>query len=134
MNIARTKGTREHRSVPFSSLAAEADAPETAVDPGRFQPKGTPGAGGWASPPVPWDEVPETRLSASETLAAVRAAIAGLPQGQQMVITLRDLEGWRADEVCNALDLTETNQRVLLHRARAKVRAALEAQFEESVR
>jgi RNA polymerase sigma-70 factor (ECF subfamily) len=134
MNIARTKGAREHRSVPFSSLAAEADTPETAVDPARFQPKGTPGAGGWASPPVPWDEEPETRLSASETLAVVRAAIAGLPPGQQMVITLRDLEGWRAAEVCNALDLTETNQRVLLHRARAKVRTALEDHFEEPVR
>src|SRR3954452_24429753 len=86
MNIARTKGTREHRSVPFSSLAAEAGVPETAVDPGRFQPKGTPGAGAWASPPVPWDEEPETRVSANETLAVVRSAIAELPPGQQMVI------------------------------------------------
>jgi RNA polymerase sigma-70 factor (ECF subfamily) len=134
MNLARTKGTREHRSVPFSSLAAEAETPEAAVDPARFQPKGTPGAGGWAAPPVPWDEEPEARLAAGETLAAVRTAIAALPPGQQLVITLRDLEGWRADEVCNALELTETNQRVLLHRARAKVRTALEGHFEEPVR
>jgi RNA polymerase sigma-70 factor (ECF subfamily) len=134
LNIARTKGTREHRSVPFSSLASEADAPESAVDPDRFRPAGAPGAGAWASPPVPWDEEPETHLSAGETLDVVRRAIAALPPGQQMVITLRDLEGWRADEVCNALELSETNQRVLLHRARSKVRTALEDHFEESVR
>jgi RNA polymerase sigma-70 factor (ECF subfamily) len=134
LNIARTKGTREHRSVPFSSLASEADAAESVVDPDRFRPAGTPGAGSWASPPVPWDEEPETSLSAGETLDAVRRAIATLPPGQQMVIILRDLEGWRADEVCNALDLSETNQRVLLHRARSKVRTALEDHFEEPVR
>jgi RNA polymerase sigma-70 factor, ECF subfamily len=134
LNIARTKGTREHRTVPFSSLVAEADTPDAAVDPDRFRPAGTPGAGTWASPPVPWDEEPETHLSAGETLDVVRRAVAALPSGQQTVITLRDLEGWRADEVCNALDLSETNQRVLLHRARAKVRAALEQHFEESVR
>ena len=124
MNIARTKGSREHRSVPFSSLAAEADAPEAAVDPGRFLPKGTPGAGGWASPPVPWDEEPETRLSASETLAVVRAAIAELPPGQQMVITLRDLEGWRADEVCNTLDLAGDEPAGAAAPGGAKVRTA----------
>jgi RNA polymerase sigma-70 factor (ECF subfamily) len=134
LNLARTKGTREHRSVPFSSLAAEAEGREAAVDPDRFRPAGTPGAGSWASPPVPWDEEPETSLSAGETLEVVRRAIATLPPGQQMVITLRDLEGWRADDVCNALDLSETNQRVLLHRARAKVRTALEHHFEEPVR
>jgi RNA polymerase sigma-70 factor (ECF subfamily) len=134
LNLARTKGTREHRSVPFSSLASEADSSEAAVDPDRFRPAGTPGAGSWASPPVPWDEEPETSLSAVETLDVVRRAIATLPPGQQMVITLRDLEGWRADDVCNALDLSETNQRVLLHRARTKVRTALEHHFEEPVR
>jgi len=134
LNLARTKGTREHRSVPFSSLGSEADAAEAAVDPDRFRPAGAPGAGSWASPPVPWDEEPETSLSAAETLDVVRRAIATLPPGQQMVITLRDLEGWRADDVCNALDLSETNQRVLLHRARAKVRTALERHFEEPVR
>lgn len=134
LNIARTKGTREHRTVPFASLAAEADAREPAVDPARFQPAGTPGAGHWASPPVPWDEEPEISLAAGETLDVVRRAVASLPDGQQTVITLRDLEGWAADEVCNALDISETNQRVLLHRARAKVRAALEQHFEESTR
>ena len=120
--------------MPFSSLATEADTSEPAVEPERFRAIGTPGAGSWAAPPVPWDEEPETSLFAVETLDVVRRAVAELPDGQQMVITLRDLEGWRADEVCNALDLSETNQRVLLHRARAKVRAALEQHFEESIR
>ena len=134
LNIARTKGMREHRTVPFASLASEADSAEPAIDPARFQPAATPGVGHWASPPVPWDEEPETRLAAGETLDVVRRAVAELPAGQQMVITLRDLEGWPSGEVCNALDISETNQRVLLHRARAKVRTALEHHFEESVR
>jgi RNA polymerase sigma-70 factor (ECF subfamily) len=132
LNIARTRGVREHRSVPFSSLATEAEGAEPAVDPARFVPANRTGAGSWAAPPVPWDEEPEARLFAGETLAVVQAAIATLPSGQQLVITLRDLEGWTADDVCNALDVTETNQRVLLHRARAKVRRALERHFEES--
>jgi RNA polymerase sigma-70 factor (ECF subfamily) len=134
LNIARTKGMREHRTVPFASLASEADSAEPAIDPARFQPAAAPGVGHWASPPVPWDEEPETRLAAGETLDVVRRAVAELPAGQQMVITLRDLEGWPSGEVCNALDISETNQRVLLHRARAKVRTALEHHFEESVR
>jgi RNA polymerase sigma-70 factor (ECF subfamily) len=134
MNLARTRGVREHRSIPFSSLTDEAASEEPAVDPQRFVPHGLPGAGAWAAPPVPWDEEPETQLAARATLDAVQAAIAELPPGQQMVITLRDLEGWGSDEVCNALDISETNQRVLLHRARAKVRAALERHFQESVR
>lgn len=134
LNIARTKGMREHRTVPFASLASEADSAEPAIDPARFQPAATPGVGHWASPPVPWDEEPETRLAAGETLDVVRRAVAELPAGQQMVITLRDLEGWPSGDVCNALDISETNQRVLLHRARAKVRTALEHHFEESVR
>jgi RNA polymerase sigma-70 factor, ECF subfamily len=134
MNLARTRGVREHRSIPFSSLGDEAAGDEPAVDPQRFVPRGQPGAGAWAAPPVPWDEEPETTLAARDTLDTVRAAIAELSAGQQMVITLRDLEGWGSDEVCNALDISETNQRVLLHRARAKVRAALERHFQESDR
>jgi RNA polymerase sigma-70 factor (ECF subfamily) len=134
LNIARTKGVREHRSVPFSSLAAEAEHDEPVVDPERFVAPGRPHAGAWAAPPVAWDEEPETRLSAGETLTVVQEAIDALPDGQQVVITLRDLEGWAPDEVCNALELSETNQRVLLHRARAKVRRALERHFEESNR
>jgi RNA polymerase sigma-70 factor (ECF subfamily) len=134
MNLARTRGVREHRSVPFSSLADDATGTEPAVDPQRFVPRGQPGGGAWAAPPVPWDEEPETELFARDTLEVVRAAVAELPTGQQTVITLRDLEGWSAPEVCNALGISETNQRVLLHRARAKVRTALERHFQESAR
>jgi RNA polymerase sigma-70 factor (ECF subfamily) len=134
MNIARTKGVREHRTMPFSSLVAEAEDVEPAVDPGRFVTAPGARAGSWAAPPVAWDEEPEARLFAGETVAVVRAAVEALPPGQQLVVTMRDLYGWSAEEVCNALDLSETNQRVLLHRGRAKVRRALERHFEETNR
>jgi RNA polymerase sigma-70 factor (ECF subfamily) len=134
LNISRTRGVRDRRSVPFSSLADEAGVFESAVDPTRFVPVGQPLAGSWAAPPVPWDELPESRLFAGVTLAIVQQAIDSLPPGQQMVVTMRDIEGWTAPEVCNALDISETNQRVLLHRARAKLRSALEHHFEESDR
>ncbi|MGH2793771.1 MAG: RNA polymerase sigma factor [Actinomycetota bacterium] len=123
-NVAKTRGERESRSVPFSSLAGDESA-EPAVDPSRFDPsQGTQGM--WAAPPASWEDVPEDRLLAGETLGEVRAAIAGLPPQQRTVITLRDVEGWTSDEVRNVLDISETNQRVLLHRARSKVRRALE--------
>ena len=129
-NRARTKGVREHRSVPFASLADEVETAEPAVDPSRFRASGRR-AGAWSPPPTPWDDQPEARLLGAETSAVIDAAIAALPPNQQRVMTLRDLEGFTAAEVCNALELSETNQRVLLHRARAKVRRALEAHFED---
>jgi RNA polymerase sigma-70 factor (ECF subfamily) len=129
-NQARTKGAREHRSVPFASLADEVEGADPAVDPSRFRAAGRR-AGAWSSPPTPWDEEPEARALSAETRAVIDTAVAALPPNQQRVLTLRDLEGWTATEVCNALDLSETNQRVLLHRARAKVRSALEAHFED---
>jgi RNA polymerase sigma-70 factor, ECF subfamily len=123
-NVAKTRGERESRSVPFSALESEeSDGP--AVDPDRFS------AGAWASPPTPWEDVPEDRLLSLETRAAVERAIEALPPGQRTVIDLRDVQGLSADEVCNVLGITETNQRVLLHRARAKVRAALESYLDE---
>jgi RNA polymerase sigma-70 factor (ECF subfamily) len=120
-NVARTRGERESRSVPFSSLAGDGDG-EPAVDPSKFGPEGM-----WLAPPDAWDDVPEDRLLARETLGEIEAAIAELPPAQRAVITLRDVDGWPADQVCNVLDISETNQRVLLHRARAKVRRALAA-------
>jgi RNA polymerase sigma-70 factor (ECF subfamily) len=132
-NIARTRGVREHRTIPFSSAAGALDeGAGPAVDPERFGVVGDPGYGQWAAPPTPWNDEPEASLESKETLAAVRAAVEVLPPAQREVITLRDLEGWTASEVRNALDLSETNQRVLLHRARAKVRRALEEHFEEA--
>ena len=136
MNIARTRGAREHRTLPFSSAAGVLDeGAGPAVDPSRFLAPDDPRQpGAWAAPPVPWDERPEATLLAKETLAGIGAAIAELPPAQREVITLRDVEGWSAPEVCNALDISETNQRVLLHRARAKVRQACEDLLEDEPR
>jgi RNA polymerase sigma-70 factor (ECF subfamily) len=132
-NIARTRGVREHRTIPFSSAAGALDEGAGAVvDPDRFGVQGDPGYGHWSSPPTPWDDEPEARLQSHETMQVLQAAIDALPPAQREVITLRDVEGWSSTEVRNALDLSETNQRVLLHRARAKVRRVLEAHFEEA--
>jgi RNA polymerase sigma-70 factor (ECF subfamily) len=128
VNRAMTRGAREARSVPFAALAGdEAGRDEPAVDPSRFTREGA-----WASPPRRWDESPELALRSAETLETVRAAIAELPPMQRLVISMRDLEGFGSEETRNALDISETNQRVLLHRARAKVRAALEQHFGEA--
>jgi RNA polymerase sigma-70 factor, ECF subfamily len=124
-NIARTRGRRDARSVPFSSLGE--DTGEPAVDPERFAPAGERWGGHWKSYPDRWDTLPEERLVGAETRARVQRAIDRLPVMQRQVITLRDVEGWEPEEVCSALEISETNQRVLLHRARSKVRQALEA-------
>ena len=121
-NTAKTRGVRESRSVPFSSLGDGDD--EGTVDADRFLGSGERFPGHWAVPPQAW--APEGRLLADETLEVVERAIEKLPPAQRAVITMRDVQGFTSEEVCNALDLTETNQRVLLHRARAKVRSALE--------
>jgi RNA polymerase sigma-70 factor, ECF subfamily len=120
-NVARTKGVRESRSVPFSALGDEGPS----VPEERFRGAEDRWAGHWASPPEEWAR-PEQELLSAETRAQVVAAIDALPDTQRQVISLRDVEGWSADEVCNVLGLSETNQRVLLHRARTKVRAALD--------
>ena len=123
-NLAKTRAAREGRTIPFSSLRTPENVPEPAVEGARFRPHDDPRwPGHWASKPTEW---PEERLLAAETIAVADAAIDALPPSQRAVITLRDVEGWSSDEVCNALELTETNQRVLLHRARSKVRTALE--------
>ena len=124
-NIAKTRGEREGRSVPFSSVGGREGDGEVAVDPDRFLDAGR-WAGHWTSAPSRWSELPEEQLVGGETVGVVEAAIAALPDVQRTVITLRDIEGWSSEEVRNALDLSETNQRVILHRARSKVRAALE--------
>ena len=131
VNVARSRGVKEHRSIPFASLGSDLDD-EPAVPADRFQASAARHPGHWAAPPTPWDEDPHGRLAAAETLAVVGAAISRLAPAQQTVIRLRDIEGWSADEVCNALTISETNQRVLLHRARSKVREALGAHFEGS--
>jgi RNA polymerase sigma-70 factor, ECF subfamily len=122
-NTAKTRGVREARTVPFSALAGDDD--EAAVDPDRFFGPDGRFAGHWSAPPSRWSGGPEALL-AEETLDVIRHAIEALPPNQRLVITMRDIEGFSAEEVRNALEISETNQRVLLHRARAKVRQALE--------
>lgn len=129
---ARSRGQREGRSMAFAELARiDADADESALDPGDFLPPGHAYAGWWSRAPQSWDTIPESRLLAQETRARIDDAIAALPTTQRAVITLRDVEGWSSGEVCAALDISEANQRVLLHRARAKVRSALAGYLSE---
>jgi RNA polymerase sigma-70 factor (ECF subfamily) len=126
VNRAVTRGTRERRAVPFSALFdASTDAFEPAVDPDRFFGADDRSPHSWASPPRPWDEIPEQRLESRETLQRVADAIQTLPSSQREVITMRDVDGFSSQEVCSVLGITEVNQRVLLHRARSKVRRAL---------
>jgi len=140
MNRARTRGEREGRSIPFSALAGpDSDPAEAAVEAERFLERGHPDwrpdwDHHWASPPKSWGGNPEERLLAKETRTHLQRAIEALPATQREVITLRDVEGWTSEEVCNVLGISETNQRVLLHRARSKVRGALEKFFEKSPR
>jgi RNA polymerase sigma-70 factor (ECF subfamily) len=130
-NRAKTRGVREARSVPFSALGGEADAGEPAVPEERFLGAEDPRAPrGWATPPRSWAALPEERLEARETLDCIRMAIADLPDAQRTVIALRDIDGWSAAEVRDALEITDANQRVLLHRARSKVRMACETELE----
>jgi RNA polymerase sigma-70 factor (ECF subfamily) len=121
VNIAKTRGQREARSVPFATLAGD-DLDEPTWDPAAFDRTGV-----WSTLPFDWRGMPDERVTGRETLTVIGHAIASLPPMQAEVIRLRDVLGWSSDEVRNALDLTDTNQRVLLHRARAKVRAAVEA-------
>jgi RNA polymerase sigma-70 factor (ECF subfamily) len=125
MNKAMTSGGRESRSVPFSSLAAE-DEGGPAVEPERFRPAGESFAENWQSFPADWASLPEEKLLGRETLELVKREIGELPEAQRTVITMRDVAGCSAEEVCEALEISGANQRVLLHRARSRVRAAIE--------
>ena len=117
-NLARTRAAKDGRCVPLSAL--QPDDGESAVDASEFHPDSHPRwAGHWAKAPEPW---PEARLLSREALAYIRDAIGRLPEGQRAVIRLRDVEGWTSQEVCEALGVSEVNQRVLLHRARSRVR------------
>jgi RNA polymerase sigma-70 factor, ECF subfamily len=125
VHTAQNRAARERRSVPFASLA-----PESAVDDGRFQSADEPFPGHWRRYPARWGETPDAVAEDRETLRVAMRAIADLPATQQAVIRMRDVEGWDADEVCTALNVSPGNQRVLLHRARSRVRAALEAHLD----
>src|SRR5918994_1183328 len=124
VNKAKTRGVRESRTVPFAALAAQDDAP--AVAPERFRGPDDAFPGHWRSYPGNWSAAADVAAGDRETIRAALAAIAALPHAQQTVIRMRDVEGYSSEEVCAALDVSEGNQRVLLHRARSRVRAALE--------
>ena len=130
-NTAKTRAEREGRSVPFSALVpAELELGEPSVDPDRFLPEGERWSSYWASTPRRFDELPESRLLSAETMLVARGAIEVLPEAQRAVITMRDVAGFTSEEVCRLLEISEGNQRVLLHRARSKVRRALETHFD----
>lgn len=131
-NNAKSRGEREGRSVPFSALArAELDSSERSVEPERFLPEGERWANHWVSSPRRFDDLPEARLLADETMAVTRSAIDELPEAQRAVITMRDVAGYSSEDVCAELEISEGNQRVLLHRARTKVRQALEQHLDD---
>jgi RNA polymerase sigma-70 factor, ECF subfamily len=123
VNIAKTRGQREGRSMPFASLSGAEDEPAVPAD--AFV-SGGQWPGSWSTLPDDWRGVPEDRLMAAETMAVVKRAIDGLPTAQAAVIRMRDVLGMSSDDVRNTLDISETNQRVLLHRARSRVRRARE--------
>jgi RNA polymerase sigma-70 factor (ECF subfamily) len=127
-NIARTRARKEARSIPFSSAAGPEDADQPLLDPSRFQSAQDPRPNWWSAPPSAWP-TPEDSLLEGEALRVILSEIEKLPDSQREVVTLRDVEGWSSEDVRNALEITDTNQRVLLHRGRTKLRAALEAYF-----
>lgn len=127
INRAKTRAAREGRMVPFPRFDAAAEAAEAVIAPDRFQPVDHPTEPGrWTRPPPDLGASPERWLLAQEVRQHLQSAIAALPEHQRLVLILRDVEGCSTEEVCNALGFQETNTRVLLHRARAKVRAVLE--------
>jgi RNA polymerase sigma-70 factor, ECF subfamily len=128
VNIAKTRGVREARTLPYAALAG---ADEAAVEPERFRGPGDQYPGGWWAFPDDWTRLPEQALLQRETLKVVTDAIEALPPLQQSVIAMRDVQGCGPDDVCAILEITDGNQRVLLHRARSRVRAALEKHLGE---
>lgn len=133
INCAKTRVRREARSIPFSSVWDPAEDPgEPSVDPSRFLDAGHPQfPHHWASPPQSWGDSPEDHLLSDEGQAYIHRAVDTLPPSQREVITLRDIQEWTSGEVCTLLEITPANQRVLLHRARSKVREVLEHYFED---
>ena len=123
INQAKTHNTRERRSLSFSSISPS-DTDEPAVDADRFQTDDDAWPGHWATPPRPWQK-PDRRALSLEARARVKDALAQLPDRQRLVVALRDVDGLSSAEVCGLLELSRENERVLLHRGRSRLRAAL---------
>jgi RNA polymerase sigma-70 factor, ECF subfamily len=131
-NCAISRAHSEGRSISFSSLSEHnAELVEPAVEPDRFLPADHQWSGHWVSFPSNWEEMPEDRMLSRETRACINRAIEALPTNQREIITLRDIEGWTSVEAYTFLGISEVNQRVILHRARSKVRTVLEKYFDE---
>src|SRR6185436_2716931 len=130
VNIAKTHGVKDSRTLAWSALTGDDDAGST-VDPSRFQGPDEPYPGHWRRFPDAWPS-PESEVMWREARGMIDAVLADLPHRQRVVITLRDVEGYTSDEVCSILDITAGNQRILLHRARAVVRRRLEEYFSTS--
>ena len=126
INCGKTRGVRDARTIPVSSLAPTDEDRGPTVDPARFRGPDDPYPGHWRAHPSAWPS-PEDGALAAETRSHLDAALAGLPDRQRIVVTLRDVEGYSSDEVCDLLTISAANQRVLLHRGRAALRAALES-------
>ncbi len=119
-NRARSRAAKDGRSVSFSHLDEEGSS-ASALDPARFKPNGM-----WAEPPRRWETLTPERLAESEEIRrAFERALDELPDRQRAVVVLRDVEGLSAEQTCNVLAVSETNQRVLLHRARSRLRESL---------
>jgi RNA polymerase sigma-70 factor (ECF subfamily) len=125
-NCAKARGERDSRAVPMSAFEEEPGKEGPSVPAERFLGDGERWAGHWSQAPEIW---PDARAESGELVALVQEALGTLPEPQRTVMTLRDVDGWESGEVCELLSITEGNQRVLLHRARSKVRAHVEARM-----
>lgn len=126
-NLAKKRGKKDARTVPWSELSDEPLDGEVAEESNRFSAEGR-----WSAPPVPWNTDPEQEAMRAQQLEIVQETIDQLPASQQAVVTMRDVQGWPAEEVCEVLDITRGNQRVLLHRGRTSVREALESHLKDA--
>jgi RNA polymerase sigma-70 factor (ECF subfamily) len=129
LDRARAGAQQSGRAAPFSIPPTEEG--ESVIDPERFLPAEHRWAGHWATPPRVWSSDPDGSVDIPRDRDRIGAVVASLPPGQQIVITLRDIEGWSSAEVCNVCQISETDQRVLLHRARSRVRRELERDIDE---
>jgi len=130
LNTARARARKECRTFSVASFDPD-QAPDPAVPPDRFSPPGHRWDGHWQAPPRAWPETPETALLSTETLCVVEACLEKLPEAQRAVLLLRDVEELSGEEACNVLGITDTHQRVLLHRARSRMRALMEQHYDE---
>lgn len=130
VNRAKTRGVREHRTVPLPTAPSDDGSAGPVVDPDRFQGPDGDYPGHWTSAgqPQAWQQ-PENRAVARETMSLVERALDDLPERQRIVVTLRDVHGLSSDEVCGILHLSAVNQRMLLHRGRSALRTVLEAYY-----